>query len=110
MKPPTVIVCHSLRKSKMYANLPEGFYNGDWQLREFPKAHDIFDVQSYRMDGVTMNGDEPGLWYTSELAGSAGASFIIFREEKHTADDVRIAKRYLRQGRDVVGRIQVIHI
>ena len=108
MSNPTLIVHNG--KSKMFANLRPGFYDGDWQLREFPEAKDICDVQSYRLDGVTLCDDEPMLWYTGELAGSQGMGYIIFKEEKHTAEDVRKAKGYIRRSFDVAGAVRVINI
>lgn len=108
MKTPTLIVHNG--KSKMYAGLPDGFYDGDWQRREFPDAKSIWDVQSYRPEGVTLFNGEPGLWYTSELAGAAGASFTLFKEPDHTAEDVRKAKGFIRRSRDVVGPIKVVSI
>jgi hypothetical protein len=40
--------------------------------------------------------------YTWELAGSQGASFVLFPDKNHTEEQIRDAKSALRQQRDVV--------
>jgi hypothetical protein len=47
-----------------------------------------------------------GVAYTWWLSGSEGASFALFREPRHTDEDIDRAKRWLRNNRDVV----TIHI
>jgi hypothetical protein len=43
------------------------------------------------------------MWYTWSLAGSQGASFTLFPEkDSHNDDDVKKAKQWLRNNRDVV--------
>lgn len=43
-----------------------------------------------------------GIKYTWDLAGSQGASFLLFPERKHTKDDVQKAKAWLKDNHDVV--------
>jgi len=43
-----------------------------------------------------------GVVYDWGLAGSGGAWFTLFREAKHTTEDMKIAQRHLRNERDVV--------
>jgi len=40
--------------------------------------------------------------FEERLANRDGMCFTLLLEDHHTADDVRIAKRYLRRNRDVV--------
>lgn len=47
---------------------------------------------------VTRNG----VYYSWELAGPGGASFILLRESHHTDEDMQLAERQLRNDRDVV--------
>ncbi len=43
-----------------------------------------------------------GIMYTWELAGSNGASFILFPNSDHTPEQIQAAKQELRDSRDVV--------
>lgn len=52
---------------------------------------------------ITPNGIAFEWW----LASSEGAGFCLLRESHHTREDIAIAKHYLKNDRDVVGRIKV---
>jgi hypothetical protein len=43
-----------------------------------------------------------GIMYTWELAGSEGASFMLFPEESHAPEQIKAAKQWLRDNHDVV--------
>lgn len=43
-----------------------------------------------------------GILFTEEICSSEGASFILFPEDTHTAEDIKNAKAQLRNDRDVV--------
>ena len=43
-----------------------------------------------------------GIMYEWELAGSGGASFILFPNSDHTKEQIDAAKQELRNSRDVV--------
>lgn len=43
-----------------------------------------------------------GILYTWDLAGSAGAAFILFPDANHTKADIDTAKAWLRDNHDVV--------
>ena len=51
-----------------------------------------------------------GVAFHWELASMHGASFILFREEKHTDEDITRAKNYIYGQRDVVGKIEVYDV
>jgi len=42
-----------------------------------------------------------GIWFTDDFVGHAGANFIIFPGDNHTKEDIRKAKAWLRDNRDV---------
>ena len=43
-----------------------------------------------------------GVFFEWGLAGQSGAWFVLFREEKHTDEDMLVAERQIRNDRDVV--------
>jgi hypothetical protein len=73
----------------------------------------IIDLVLFEEIDLPRNGKYDSLldkriYYGMELAGLEGARFWLFREEHHTEEDIKIAKRYLKCQRDVIGRIQTI--
>jgi hypothetical protein len=73
-------------------------------LKEFRPEGVTQINQSYTCDALL----DKRMFYTSELAGQEGARFWLFKEKHHTAEDIEIARRYLKAQRDVVGFIEII--
>lgn len=55
-------------------------------------------AKAKKWNEVTRNG----VFYSWELAGPNGASFVLYRESHHTDEDIRLSERQLRNDRDVV--------
>jgi hypothetical protein len=68
------------------------------------------DVKKARVHGDKTPeacGDMTFDWW---LANINGAGFLLFREPRHTDEDVEKAKAFLKRERDVVGRIRVTQV
>jgi len=55
-------------------------------------------AHEHRFGNVTPNG----IVFRDELAGPAGSDFFLMPSEEHTKEDIKKAKRWLRNQRDVV--------
>jgi thioesterase domain-containing protein len=49
------------------------------------------------------NKTQNGIYFHDELRGAGGAYFTLFREDKHTKEDIQQAKSWLKWNRDVTG-------
>lgn len=60
------------------------------------------EARAKHHDAIAVLKEGEDRLYEERLANRDGMCFTLLLEEHHTADDVRIAKRYLRRNRDVV--------
>ena len=60
------------------------------------------------IDGCTGCKDSD-LFYSEQLYSSNGMHFTLFKQDHHTSEDVKKAKKWLRNNRDVCG-IQTIDV
>jgi hypothetical protein len=64
-------------------------------------------VKEFRPEGTT-DADTPDqqVLFNSDVTGPQGAHYYLFREAQHSDEDIKIAKRYIRNNFDAVS----IHI
>lgn len=74
-----------------------GFWDGDWQKREFPDLKEDETVTDFSIDG-----EKFGIRYNEELASSAGISVLMFIPETATDEDIQNFKSEMSFERDVV--------
>lgn len=73
----------------------------DVAKREWPKAiAEELDVET--LEGATGGASNGGLWYTAELAGPDGIAVVLYVEPHHTNEDIKRAKAWVKNERDVV--------
>ena len=86
-------------KARIYDGADVEFSTG-WEERYMPGCQPEA-VRVYHIDGA-YGGKGVWLFYNEELASSDGVSVLLFRETKHTNDDVRAAVDDAENSNDIV--------
>jgi hypothetical protein len=78
-------------------------WDAGWEDRHLT-GFDLSRTSAYRIDGYAPIG-LPGVPWCEELSGPSGMHFTLFQLTCHDATDIRKAKAWLRDRRDVTGFI-----
>ena len=74
-------------------------WDGDWFERYFPGCS---TADAYRISGEFVFSPESRIYVNWEIASAAGASYFLFAHKGITKNQIKLAKRYIRNSWDAV--------